>query len=168
MTKKELEQLNDLKAEIIELEQKIVELEKKKIDTAKDVVNTSCCEYPYIQGHATISGYESADGQLLGCPVHPAAGTYCIIVGFSYMNNRKERAIKKCIELLRKRKQDAQELEVKIMEFINGVDDSRVRRIMQYRYIEGYKMNRIAKIMHYDRTYPEKLINTYLEKCNKK
>lgn len=144
MTKKELEQLNDLKSEIIELEQKIVALEKKKIDTAKDVVNASCCEYPYIQGHATISGYD----------------VVC--------ENRKERAIKKCIELLRKRKQDAQELEVKIMEFINGVDDSRVRRIMQYRYIEGYKMNRIAKIMHYDRTYPEKLINTYLEKCNKK
>ncbi len=66
--------------------------------------------------------------------------------------------------LLEKRKHMAAELEKEISGYINSVDDSRVRRIMQYKYIDGYTWKRIAKIMHYDRSYPEKVVTKYLNK----
>lgn len=143
MTKKELEQLNDLKAEIQELERKILQLEQKKIDTAKDRVNASGNSFPYIQGHVTITGYDVE------------------------AEHRRDRAIESSIKLLQQRKEKAQETERNILEFINNVDDSRLRRIMQYRYVEGYKLNKIANIMHCDKSYPDKLITGYLDKYNK-
>ena len=143
LTKKDLDQLNDLKAEINELEEKIIQLEQKKIDTTKDIVNASGNYFPYIQGHITVTGFDLA------------------------AEYRKEKAIESSIELLQRRKIKAQEAEKNILEFINNVDDSRLRRIMQYRYIDGYKLNKIAKIMHCDKSYPDKLITKYLAEYNK-
>lgn len=68
------------------------------------------------------------------------------------------------IELLSERLQMAAALEMEITEYINTVNDSRVRRIMQYKYVDGYTWQRIAKIMHYDKSYPEKAITRYLNK----
>ena len=70
------------------------------------------------------------------------------------------------IVLLEERMRMAAELEIEITGYINSVRDSRIRRIMQYRYAEGYTWNKIARIMHYDRTYPEKLISKYLKDNN--
>lgn len=67
-------------------------------------------------------------------------------------------------ELLKERVHMAAELERDITAYINSVEDSRIRRIMQYRYADGYAWGKIARIMHYDRTYPEKLIAKYLNK----
>lgn len=67
-------------------------------------------------------------------------------------------------ELLEERVHMAAELEREITAYINSVGDSRIRRIMQYRYADGYAWGKIARIMHYDRTYPEKLISKYLNK----
>lgn len=69
-------------------------------------------------------------------------------------------------ELLEKRRHMAAGLEKEITAYINSVGSSRIRRIMQYRYVEGYTWNKIARIMHYDRTYPEKLISKYLKDNN--
>ena len=60
LTKKDLDQLNDLKAEIQELEEKIIQLKEKKIDTTKDIVNASGNYFPYIQGHITVTGFDLA------------------------------------------------------------------------------------------------------------
>lgn len=70
------------------------------------------------------------------------------------------------IELLEKRIHMAAGLEKEITAYINSVGDSRIRRIMQYRYADGYPWAKIARIMHYDRTYPEKLISKYLRENN--
>lgn len=67
------------------------------------------------------------------------------------------------VELLKERVHMAAGLEREIAAYINSVDDSRIRRIMQYRYADGYTWGKIARIMHYDRTYPEKLISKYLK-----
>lgn len=67
-------------------------------------------------------------------------------------------------ELLAKRLDTAAGLEREIMEYINAVDNSRVRRIMQYKYVDGYTWQKIANIMHYDKSYPEKAITRYLNK----
>lgn len=68
------------------------------------------------------------------------------------------------IELLSERMKMAAELENEITEYINTVSDSRVRRIMQYKYVDGYTWQKIANIMHYDKSYPEKAITRYLNK----
>ena len=69
--------------------------------------------------------------------------------------------------MLRDRKKKAEEAEIKIMEYINSVQDSRIRRIMQYRFIDGYKWEKIGKILNCDRTYPKKMIDQYLDKKEK-
>lgn len=66
--------------------------------------------------------------------------------------------------LLKKRKEMAAEVEKQITEYINSVVDSRVRRIMQYKYVDGYTWCKIARIMHYDRSSPEKIITRYLNR----
>lgn len=66
------------------------------------------------------------------------------------------------IHKLEERKSMITLLEIEIMEYINTISDSRIRRIMQYKYIEGYTWKKIASIMHYDRSYPEKIITKYL------
>ena len=68
------------------------------------------------------------------------------------------------IELLARRLKLAADLEKEIMEYINTVTDSRIRRIMQYKYVDGYTWQRIANIMHYDKSYPEKAITRYINK----
>ncbi|MEZ3446180.1 MAG: hypothetical protein K1W30_13795 [Lachnospiraceae bacterium] len=67
-------------------------------------------------------------------------------------------------ELLEERVHMAAELEREITAYINSVGDSRIRRIMQYKYVDGYTWRKIANIMHYDRSYPEKAITRYLSK----
>ena len=66
--------------------------------------------------------------------------------------------------LLKNRKEMAAEVEKQITEYINSVVDSRVRRIMQYKYVDGYTWRKIARIMHYDRSSPEKIITRYLNR----
>lgn len=138
MTKEELEQLNDLKKEIKEIEKKIEQLNQKKIEATYDKVKSSYSEFPYIQGNTTIYGFDEK----------------------SYL--AKENAIESKLRILSARKHKAEKEEEKISAFINTVDDSRTRRIMEYRYIDGYKWSVIAKIMHCDRTTPEKIVTKYL------
>lgn len=140
MTKKELEQLNDLKEEIKDLKKELNQLEIKKIESAKDRVNSSGKEFPYILGHTTITGYD-------------VAAEY-----------RKQRAIEKKENLIRNREIEAMEKENQILEFINTIEDSRIRRIIHYRYIDGYSTSKIANLLHCDRSYPDKLISSYLNK----
>lgn len=68
------------------------------------------------------------------------------------------------MNLLKKRIDQALVLETEITEYINNVHDSKIRRMMQYKYIDGYTWKRIADIMHYDKSYPEKAITRYLKK----
>lgn len=68
------------------------------------------------------------------------------------------------LELLKIREHMAAGLEKEITEYINTVRDSRIRRIMQYKYVDGYTWKKIANIMHYDRSYPEKAVTRYLNK----
>lgn len=142
MTKKELEQLIILKSEIKQLENKILELERKKTKTTTDVVDASGSCFPYLYGRTTVKGYD---------------------VAAAYNHSR---IIDDSIKLLKERKLRAEKLEYDIYRFIDTIDDSRTRIIMQYRYIDGYKLNKIAKLMHCDKSYPDKIINAYLDKIN--
>lgn len=139
MRKEELEQLNDLRKEISELEAAIDKIKQQKTECVMDKVRASGSEFPYIDGFKKISGTNMAA-----------------------VNKKRER-IRKKEKILDERRQRAEEAEIRIMEYINSVQDSRVRRIMQYRYVEGFTWERIASIMNYDKSYPQRLISKYLD-----
>lgn len=138
MQKEELEQLKDLRAEIRELQKKIVYLQQKKIGDASDKVQASRADFPYTQGSAMISGFNEQAYQ------------------------RQQEQINNNMLLLVQRQRAAEKLERRITEYINTVTDSRLRRIMQYRYVEGYTWENIGKVMHCDRTTAEKMVTRYL------
>ena len=142
ITKKELNQLNDLKAEIKELEQKITALKQKETERVQDKVKSSYKKFSYIQGSITIEGFDRK-------------GT-----------ERRDNLLytKKMILIARKTKAEQEEL--KLMQYINSVSDSKVRRIMQYRYIDGYTWEKIGNILHCHRTSAEKIVTKYLSKNN--
>lgn len=139
MRKEELEQLISLRKEIADLEVAIIKIQEQKDEVVTDKVRASGKEFPYIDGYAKISG-----------------------VNTETERKRKEILYKK-EKLLNERKKKVESAEIRIIEYINSVQDSRIRRIMQYRYIDGCTWGKIAKSMHCDRTYPEKLISKYLK-----
>lgn len=138
MTKGELNQLNDIREEISELEKKITTLQQMQIDAVQDKVKASQQNYPYIQGSAIVTGYDAVT------------------------ELRKDKILREKQKLLIARKEKAELLELKITAYINSIDDSKIRRIIQYRYIEGCTWKKISKLMHCDRTYPEKILTKYL------
>ena len=99
-------------------------------------VKASMNNFPYCEGYMTVGGIES--------------GAYQRIY-------EKQR-------ILFERKVKAQKLETEIYEYINSVDDSRVRRIMQKKYIDGKDWETIANEMGYERSYPSKLVKSYLRR----
>ena len=139
MTKEKLEQLGDLRAEIIELERQICKLEQREIGTVKDKVRSSYRDFPYIEGSVSIVGYD-----------HKAM-------------ERRERLLGEKLRLLRARKLKAQELENEITEYINAISESRIRRIMQYRYVDGLTWAEIGETVNCDRTTAEKIVSRYLD-----
>lgn len=66
-------------------------------------------------------------------------------------------------ELLKERQRKAQQEELRILEFINSVNDSFIRRAMQYRYIDGLSWEEVGKRVNYDRSTLSKLVNKYIE-----
>ncbi len=143
MTKKELEQLIDLKKEIKELEQSILKIQQMYIGDAPVTVDASKKNFPYIQGKAIVHGYN---------PV--------------LAKKRSEHLCEKKMLLDDRRKKAAKE-EKRLIQYINSIPESRIRRIMQFRYIDGFTWEKIGEIMHCDRTTVEKSITRYLKKiCN--
>lgn len=139
MNKEELNELIYLRREISELENVINHLRQQRLETVTDKVRASGKEYPYVDGYKQISGINVA------------------------AEERRKKLLDKKETLLRQRKNKAEETELKIMEYINSVQDSRIRIIMQYRFISGYGWKKIGKLLSYDRTYPKKLIDQYLK-----
>ncbi len=138
MTKEELEQLISLRKEISELEAAISKIKRQKTECVIDKVRASGSEFPYIDGFKKISGTNMAA-----------------------VRKRREQICKK-EKILDERRQRAEAEEIRIMEHINSVQDSRIRRIMQYRYVEGFSWEKIADIMNYDKSYLQRLISKYL------
>lgn len=139
MTKEQLGQLRSLRREISELTDKIRELEAKPGTMVSDKVQASMKDFPYIETSVKIEGLDM-------------------------VHDRKTRQqIESRKMLLIERRQQAQELELQITEYINRVEDSRLRRMMEYRYVEGKTWEQIGTIMNCDRTTAEKSITKYLQ-----
>ena len=67
-------------------------------------------------------------------------------------------------DLLKERLKYCSELETRILMFISGIDESELRRIAEYRYLEGMKWEDIGKLMGTDRTTPQKQLKKELMK----
>lgn len=139
MTKEQLGQLRSLRREIRELTDKIQELEARPGTMVSDKVQASMKEFPYTETSVKIEGYD-----------------------FVHDKKTRQQIISKKM-LLIERRQQAQELELQITEFINNISDSRMRRMMEYRYVEGRTWEQIGAMMNCDRTTAEKCISKYLE-----
>lgn len=138
MTKKELEQLTDLKKEIKEIEQNISEIKQMDIGAVPVKVDASGRNFPYVQGKMTVSSYDPVLADKRAVRLY----------------NKKA--------LLEERKKKAVEAESQILQYINSIQESRVRRIMQFRYIDGYSWEQIGAIMHFDRRTGERIVSRYL------
>lgn len=138
MTKEELNQLSDLRMEIRELRAKIDNLSQKGSRIVSDKVKASSKDFPYTEVSVKIQGYDVV------------------------MDQRTRRQIMEKKILLNKRLQQAEELELRISKYINSVTESRIRRMMEYKYIEGRTWEQIGQILHCDRTTAEKAVSGYL------
>lgn len=143
MTKQELEQLTDLKQEIEELEKNIAKIKQMDIKEVSIKVSASSKSFPYVQGRATVQEYDPA------------------------LKDKRDRLLYEKRMLLCDRKEQAAEEERRLMQYINNIKESRVRRIMQYRYVDGYSWEKIGDIMHFDRRTGERIVSRYLKR-NKK
>lgn len=85
---------------------------------------------------------------------------YDSVQSYQYLYEQKE--------LLCERKMQVAKEEAKLMQYINGIQESRVRRIMQFRYINGYSWEKIGEIMHFDRRTGERIVSRYLKQQKSK
>ena len=141
MTREKLEQLIDLREEIKQIERQIEDIQNEKTYAVKDKVQGSTRGWPYILTNKVITGYDTQATE-----------------------TRKLRIIKRS-KLLEKRKKSAEELELEIMDFINSIQDSSLRRIFSLRYEQGCTWTEIGQKLGCDRTTAEKRIKKYLKKC---
>lgn len=139
MTKEKLEQLYDLRQEIRELTMEIEKLSAKEFKTVTDSVQASMHEWPYCKSSVKITGHD-----------------------FEGERRNRERIAKKK-ELLEIRCKAAEEMETEILEYINSVKNSKIRRIMQKHYINLVPWKKIALELHTDASYPAKLVMKYLK-----
>lgn len=140
MTKDELGQLQALRKEVKELNKKIEELMSKPSARVTDKVDGSMSEFPYTRAAVKIEGIDMIQDKKI----------------------RTQILSKKL--LLQKRQQQAEDEELRLTEYINGVEDSKVRLMMEYRYINGWSWEQIGRKFNCDRTTVEKTISKYLAK----
>ena len=57
---------------------------------------------------------------------------------------------------------------LKIESYIETVEDSEIRQIMRYRFLDLYDWYKIGELLHYDRTTAAKKMRAYIKKTLKK
>lgn len=138
MQKSELEQIRDLRKEIKDLDEKVEKMQRERVGRVQDKVHASMKDFPYVYTTKNIKGVDEKD-------------------------KKSRRALTDSEILLLRRRQQAIDAEYRITKYINGINDSRIRRIISLRYEEGMSWKEVADELGYDRTYPEKLLSKYLQ-----
>lgn len=135
MTKQELEQYIDLQAEIEDLRERLKELTQKEISVT-ECVKGSAEDFPYTGKSIKVHGHMQPPG----------------------------RGMKRyAIQLhLAERLDEAEAAAEKITAYINTVKSSRIRRILQYRYIDGKKWEEIGRLCNCERSTAIKAVEKYL------
>jgi DNA-directed RNA polymerase specialized sigma24 family protein len=76
----------------------------------------------------------------------------------------RAKSLERYMESLERKKAKVEELKAELEEYICGIDDSRVRRMIEYRYIDGYTSEKVGRLMHCERSTVEKTIARYLDR----
>lgn len=116
MTLKQLEQYNDMRREAKLWERELQALQRKAGGAVKDTVRGSSADYPYTEHPVTISGVQTKPNQRI------------------LRRKRRLEARKTALET---------QLE-EIDEFIDSLQDSQLRQIVQYHYIDDYSWKKSA------------------------
>lgn len=139
VTKNELGQLINLRKEILELDAKVEKMQNQRVEKVMDKVHASMSDFPYAYTTKTITGIDNKGVK------------------------RQRRSLTESEFLLLKRRKQAVEAEYRISQYINSINDSRIRRIISLKYEEGLSWSKVAADINCDRTYPEKLLTKYLK-----
>ena len=138
----------NLRKEIRELDAKVEKIQNQRVGKVMDKVHTSMLDFPYVYTTKTIMGIDNKGVK------------------------KQRKVLTESELLLLKRRKQAVETEYRISQYINSINDSRIRRIISLKYEEGLSWSKVADNMNCDRTYPEKLLTKYLkehpEKKNRK
>ena len=121
MTKKELSQLYYLTREIEMLKKQLSDLEDRQDDYICGTVKASSADYPYTLHSITVSGVTDPEA--------------------TYRRRAEIREIKALISL----KIEQCDIEYgRLIRYVNSVDDSLMRQILTYRYINGFNWVQVA------------------------
>lgn len=141
MQKHELSQYRAIAKEIKVLENRLNKLSMRKHKFGVDTVSASSRCKPYAKHSVLISGY-----------------------GYDATNDGKKH------KLIRDIKERLEALNIQfeaIQAFIRSIDDSEIRQIIEYRYIDGFSWQKIAFEMgEHDEQVPRRKHNKFLEKEN--
>lgn len=138
-----LEQYIDLKIEIEEIENNIEKL-REKLDRINKEGNVK-------------DAVKGGDGGIRTFHVE----------GFPVADEDEVRyLLRKRIRILKERQDKARELVVSVEKYLNTLDDSRMRRMITYRYIEGYPWWKVAQ--HMGKQYTEDSCKKQMERFLKK
>ena len=136
----ELKQYRALEKEIAMLKQKVDRLSVRKYKYGADSVTSSSPAAPYRKSIVVIRGY-----------------------GYDAANDHAKARLKKHT---RERLHELNQKFGEIQAFIDSIDDSIVRQIVEYRYIEGLSWAAIGKII-YDKpteSTPRMIVERFFEK----
>lgn len=132
MTKNELFNYRKIKAEI---EQIKYELAKVEPEYTQDSVTGSSIDFPYTKHSIKIEGYDYNS--------------------YEHKTQRIQNRLNKKLNELVKEKD-------KLTEYIYNIDDSDLRQIFMYRYVEGLNWKDIGKKMGYDESSMRKKHDKWL------
>lgn len=136
MTEEKLKQYRSLVREIEELEKRIKKETDKSVDIVVGKVQASMPVHPYIATHVAVEMEE---------PGQAAAKS-------------------KIITLYRERQQEARMLKEEIERFISSIENSRIRLIMQYRFIDDMRLDSIGEILGYSKGRVSQIISQAIKK----
>lgn len=123
MDKKILVQYCDIRAEVKDLEKRINTSESHKSKIVVDNVRGSSAEFPYVEHNFVIEGVAN---------YRPNANL-----------NKNKKMLKEAYERLL-------EIQTSVEKFIENIEDSRMRQILRYRYIDSYTWTKMGHIMNFN------------------
>lgn len=136
MTEQELKQYRSLLREIDNQEKRIGILCSREVPVVAGKVKASSSRFPYTEIRV---GVQMED------PV--------VASEIDKLINQKRQRIEECWRQVHK-----------IEGFISGIQDSELRQIIEYRYIDGMKLREIGKLLNMDYTGISRKITAYLSK----
>ncbi|WP_313132621.1 hypothetical protein [Anaerocolumna sp.] len=139
MTEKELSQYRKLKREAEDLQNRIDKQYDKEIDTGHSTVRGSSNEFPYTEFHFGV-----------------------------WVDDPKQIADRdKLIKVYSDRMENARKEILRIEQFISDIQDSELRQIFEYRFVDGLTQRQISKNVHLDQSVISRKIRNYIIQINK-